>query len=184
MNRETTQYNSPRPSVGTQSHSDAQRIGDAPRNGNAQPSAASPQNGDSHPHEGAVREVPTGRNATRLVYAPEQDGLADAGEIVWTWVPYEEDATRGKDRPLLVVGRKGKRLHGLMLSSQAPDERERQDWLPIGAGAWDGEGRDSYVRVDRLFEFDEAAIRREAAVMDERLFWKIAAVLKERYGWS
>ena len=156
----------------TTQHSNAQRPGNTR------------QNGDDHPHEGAVREVPTGRGATKLAYAPEKDGLADAGEIVWTWVPFEEDATQGKDRPLLVVGRKGKRLHGLMLSSQTPDERERQDWLPIGSGPWDREGRDSYLRVDRLFEFDEAAIRREAAVMDERIFWKVAAVLKERYGWK
>ncbi|GHC90353.1 hypothetical protein GCM10007079_36580 [Nocardiopsis terrae] len=139
--------------------------------------------GQHHPHEGAVREVPTGSNATELVYAPERDGLADAGEIVWTWVPYEEDATRGKDRPLLVVGRRGDRLHGLMLSSRTPGEHEHQDWLPIGAGAWDREGRDSHVRVDRLFELDESAVRREAAVMDEELFWRIAAVLRERYGW-
>lgn len=141
------------------------------------------QHSDSHPHEGAVREVPTGRNATKLVYAPEKDGLADAGEIVWTWVPFEEDAAQGKDRPMLVVGRKGRRLHGLMLSSQRPDEHERQDWLPIGSGPWDSEGRDSYLRVDRLFEFDEDDIRREAAVMDEGIFWKVAAVLRDRYGW-
>lgn len=142
------------------------------------------QRDDFHPHQGALREVPTGRNATKLVYAPEKDGLADAGEIVWTWVPYEEDATQGKDRPLLVVGRKGRRLHGLMLSSQSPDPHEGQDWLPIGSGPWDREGRDSYLLVSRLFEFDEEDIRREAAVMDERIFWKVAAVLRDRYGWS
>lgn len=141
------------------------------------------QQSDPHPNEGDVREVPTGRNATKLVYAPEKDGLADAGEIVWTWVPYEEDTGQGKDRPLLVIGRKGRRLHGLMFSTQRPDDHERQDWLPIGSGPWDREGRDSYVRMDRLFEFDEAAIRREAAVMDEELFWRIAAVLRDRYGW-
>ncbi|WP_017606704.1 type II toxin-antitoxin system PemK/MazF family toxin [Nocardiopsis alkaliphila] len=142
------------------------------------------QRDDFHPHQGALREVPTGRNATKLVYAPEKDGLADAGEIVWTWVPYEEDAAQGKDRPLLVVGRKGRRLHGLMLSSQSPDPHEGQDWLPIGSGPWDREGRDSYLLVSRLFEFDEEDIRREAAVMDERIFWKVAAVLRDRYGWS
>lgn len=141
------------------------------------------QNNAPHPQKGSVREIPTGRNATTLVYAPERDGMADAGEIVWTWVPFEEDPTQGKDRPLLVVGRKGGRLHGLMLSSQSPDERERQDWLPVGSGPWDREGRDSHLRLDRLFEFDEVDIRREAAVMDEALFWKVAAVLRERYGW-
>jgi hypothetical protein len=139
---------------------------------------------EDHPHRGEVREIPTAASATRLVYAPERDGLADAGEIVWTWVPYEEDPGRGKDRPLLVVGRRGERLHGLMLSSQRPDAWERQDWLPVGSGPWDREQRDSYVRVDRLFEFDEDDIRREAAVMDEELFWMVADVLRARYGWS
>ncbi|WP_026123057.1 type II toxin-antitoxin system PemK/MazF family toxin [Nocardiopsis halotolerans] len=139
---------------------------------------------DDHPHRGEVREIPTAANATTLVYAPERDGLADAGEIVWTWVPYEEDPGRGKDRPLLVVGRRGGRLHGLMLSSRRPDEWERQDWLPIGSGPGDREQRDSYVRVDRLFEFDEDDIRREAAVMDEDLFWRVAGVLRARYGWN
>lgn len=37
-------------------------------------------------------------------YAPEPDGQPDAGEIVWAWVPFEEDHTRGKDRPVLLVG--------------------------------------------------------------------------------
>ena len=139
---------------------------------------------EDHPHRGEVREIPTAASATRLVYAPERDGLADAGEIVWTWVPYEEDPGRGKDRPLLVVGRRGGRLHGLMLSSRRPDAWELQDWLPVGSGPWDREQRDSYVRVDRLFEFDEDDIRREAAVMDEELFWMVADVLRARYGWS
>ena len=139
---------------------------------------------DDHPHRGEVREIPTSENATRLTYTPERDGLADTGEIVWTWVPFEEDPHQGKDRPLLVVGRRGRRLHGLMLSSQSPDERERQDWLPIGSGPWDREERDSFLRVDRLFEFDEDDIRREAAVMDEERFWLVADVLRSRYGWS
>ncbi|MFE1165954.1 type II toxin-antitoxin system PemK/MazF family toxin [Nocardiopsis sp. NPDC058789] len=177
MSQHTTQHGNP-PQGGPRRNDGTRRDGDTQQRGGLQ------QGTESHPQEGAVREVPTGRNATRLVYSPEKDGLADAGEIVWTWVPYEEDATQGKDRPLLVVGRRGRDLHGLMLSTQVPDEHERQDWLPIGAGAWDREGRDSFVRVDRLFEFDEAAIRREAAVMDEDLFWKVAAVLRERYGWS
>ena len=49
--------------------------------------------------------VPTAQRARRLVYAPDLDGRADPGEIVWTWVVYEDDPTKGKDRPVLVVGR-------------------------------------------------------------------------------
>src|SRR6185312_4516876 len=53
-----------------------------------------------------------------VTYAPKPDGAADPGEIVWTWVPYEEDYSQGKDRPVLVVGRNGRRLLALMLTSK------------------------------------------------------------------
>ncbi|MDT5251880.1 MAG: hypothetical protein QOH07_824 [Mycobacterium sp.] len=62
--------------------------------------------------------VPTAHRARRLVYSPDLDGRADPGEVVWTWVTYEEDPTRGKDRPVLVVGRDRATLLGLMMSSQ------------------------------------------------------------------
>src|SRR5437588_4867304 len=34
---------------------------------------------------------PTAQRARKLVYAPNLDGRADPGEIVWTWVAYEDD---------------------------------------------------------------------------------------------
>src|SRR5215471_18297839 len=76
---------------------------------------------------------PSGRH---LEYAPKLDGRADPGEIVWTWVAYEEDPRQGKDRPVLVVGRDRSVLLGLYLSSNA--ERDGQpDWFALGSGAWD-----------------------------------------------
>ena len=36
-------------------------------------------------------------------YAPERDGEPDPGEVVWAWVPYEDDPSQGKDRPVLVL---------------------------------------------------------------------------------
>src|SRR5690242_8951646 len=39
-----------------------------------------------------------------LTYSPQPDGQPDPGEIVWTWVPYEEDHRQGKDRTVLLVG--------------------------------------------------------------------------------
>ena len=36
-------------------------------------------------------------------YAPEIDGEPDPGEVVWAWVPYEDDPTQGKDRPVLLL---------------------------------------------------------------------------------
>jgi hypothetical protein len=60
--------------------------------------------------------VPTAHRARQVIYAPDLDGRADPGEVVWTWVVYEDDPTRGKDRPVLVVGRERRVLLGLMLS--------------------------------------------------------------------
>ena len=84
--------------------------------------------------------VPTAHRARKLVYAPDLDGRADPGEIVWTWVVYEDDPTKGKDRPVLVVGRDRSTLLGLMLSSQ-DHHREDPNWVGIGSGSWDYESR-------------------------------------------
>ena len=42
-----------------------------------------------------------------LEYSPNPDGKPDPGEIVWTWVPFQEDSSKGKDRPVLLIGRDG-----------------------------------------------------------------------------
>src|SRR5450755_3463050 len=54
-------------------------------------------------------------------YHPNPDGRPDPGEVVWAWVPFEEDHTRGKDRPVLIMGRQGRELIGLMLTSRDHD---------------------------------------------------------------
>ena len=118
-----------------------------------------------------------------LAYAPQPDGRADPGEVVWTWVAYEDDPRRGKDRPVLVVGREGRTLLGLMLSSQ--DERDGQrGWLALGPGAWDREQRPSWVRLDRVLEVPEDGIRREGAVLDRSRFDRVARALRSDHGWA
>ena len=126
---------------------------------------------------------PTDQRARKLVYAPNLDGRADPGEIVWTWVVYEDDPTRGKDRPVLVVGRDRSVLLGLMVSSQGRHAGER-DWVGIGAGAWDYEGRESWVRLDRVLDVPEEGIRREGAILDREIFDAVAARLRAEYSWS
>ena len=126
---------------------------------------------------------PTAQRARKLVYAPNLDGRADPGEIVWTWVVYEDDPTRGKDRPVLVVGRDRSVLLGLMVSSQGRHAGER-DWVGIGAGAWDYEGRESWVRLDRVLDVPEEGIRREGAILDREIFDAVAARLRAEYSWS
>ena len=109
------------------------------------------------------RSAPPPAGGRTLVYAPQPDGRADPGEVVWTWVAYEEDPAQGKDRPVLVVGREGGALLGLMLSSQAERDGQR-GWLALGPGAWDRESRPSWVRLDRVLSVDEDGVRREGAV--------------------
>jgi hypothetical protein len=127
--------------------------------------------------------VPTAHRARKLVYSPDLDGRADPGEIVWTWVVYEDDPSRGKDRPVLVVGRDRRTLLGLMLSSQE-HHRNEPNWIGIGSGSWDYDGRASWVRLDRVLDVPEEGIRREGAVLERDTFDVIAARLRVDYSWS
>ncbi|MEU0495968.1 type II toxin-antitoxin system PemK/MazF family toxin [Mycobacterium sp. NPDC006124] len=126
--------------------------------------------------------APTHRRARRIAYAPDLDGQADPGEIVWTWVVYEEDPSRGKDRPVLVVGRDSTTLLGLMLSSQERHAGDRS-WVHIGSGSWDHEGRASWVRLDRVLDVPEESIRREGAILERETFEIVAARLRADYSW-
>ncbi len=107
----------------------------------------------------------------RVEYTPEMDGDADPGEVVWAWVPYEEDPNRGKDRPVVVIGRAGTsdgaRLAGVALTSK---HKDRDDHVPVGSGSWDPKRRDSWAKVDRLLLIDEGDVRREGAVLDRNRF--------------
>ncbi|KUL40471.1 type II toxin-antitoxin system PemK/MazF family toxin [Actinoplanes awajinensis] len=130
-----------------------------------------------------TRNVPTVDNGRAVAYAPNLDGDADPGEIVWTWVPYEDDPNQGKDRPVLVVGRDGSTLVGLMLSSQSERDGQRH-WLALGAGEWDRSNRPSWIRLDRVIEVEEDGIRREGAILDRGRFDQVAAALRGDYGWA
>jgi hypothetical protein len=127
--------------------------------------------------------APTAHRARKLVYSPDLDGRADPGEVVWTWVTYEEDPTRGKDRPVLVIGRDHATLLGLMMSSQERHAADR-DWVEIGSGSWDYDGRSSWVRLDRVLDVPEESIRREGAILDRTVFDVVAARLRRDYSWS
>ena len=120
----------------------------------------------------------------RVEYTPHpDDGVADPGEVVWTWVPFEEDHSRGKDRPVLVVGWDEPYLLALILTSKdhdrdaADEARWGRTWMDIGSGAWDKEGRRSEVRLDRVLKIDPGHVRREGAVIGEDLFNQVAAEL-------
>jgi hypothetical protein len=117
----------------------------------------------------------------RLRYAPRADGRPDPGEVVWAWVPYEEDPAQGKDRPVLVIGEEGGELLALPLTSKdhdvdaAQEHRDGREWMDIGTGAWDARRRPSEVRLNRLLRLDPAGVRREGGPLPEDVF---AAVLE------
>ncbi|MFF1541640.1 type II toxin-antitoxin system PemK/MazF family toxin [Microbacterium sp. NPDC058269] len=130
-----------------------------------------------------VRIAPDRIKNLQVAYAPQRDDAPDAGEIIWTWVPYEENDGRGKDRPVLVIGRESaERVYAVRMTSK-PHDGER-DYLTIGTGAWDSQGRESWVDVEQLYSVHERGLRREAAVLDRGRYDRVAAALTRRYGWS
>lgn len=136
--------------------------------------------------------VPTsapGPTTPDVEYRPRADDRPDPGEIVWAWVPYDENDGRGKDRPVLVIGRRGGDLLGLQLTSKdhdldAEDEaRHGRLWTDIGTGPWDPQRRPSEVRLDRLLVLDPGAVRREGAALDRERFDRVVAEARRVQGW-
>lgn len=112
----------------------------------------------------------------RFRYRPRANGQPDPGEVVWAWVPYEEDASRGKDRPVLVLAVDGDVVTALPLTSKDHDRDAAQEasvgryWMDIGTGAWDRRGRPSEVRLNRLLRLRRDAVRREGTALAPDLF--------------
>ncbi|MEP6855916.1 MAG: type II toxin-antitoxin system PemK/MazF family toxin [Pedococcus sp.] len=156
----------------------SRRSGSAPSPRSSQPSRSAPSSAPGADYPGDFTGVPD------LAYAANPDGRPDPGEIVWTWVPYEEDHSQGKDRPVLLVGHDGDWLLALMLTSQdhdrdaAQEARQGRHWQDIGSGAWDRAGRPSEVRLDRVIRVDPEAVRREGATLDRGTFDAVAAAVR------
>ncbi|WP_216900544.1 type II toxin-antitoxin system PemK/MazF family toxin [Nocardia alni] len=130
----------------------------------------------------ASSPVPTRERARQVVYCPHLDGRADPGEIVWTWVPFEEDPSEGKDRPVLVVGRDDTTLLGLLLSP-TPTHTPAHRWIDIGSGPWDYESRTTWVRLDHILDVPEEGIRREGAILPLKTYDLVAHLLCREYHW-
>lgn len=124
------------------------------------------------------------RDMINFEYSPSLDGDADPGEIVWTWVPFKEDHSQGKDRPVLLVGRDGEYLLALMMTSKDHNNREHADpnYLDIGSGPWDPQGRASEVKLNRVIRVRPDSMRREGAVMPEDTFRLIERAWTRRNG--
>jgi PemK-like, MazF-like toxin of type II toxin-antitoxin system len=124
-----------------------------------------------------------------LGYRPRDDGRPDPGEVVWAWVPFDEGDGRGKDRPVLVIGRRGTDLLALLLTSKdhdrdaADEARFGRVWTDIGSGPWDARNRPSEVRLDRLLVLDPTTVRREGAALDRGRFDRVVAEARRVQGW-
>ena len=117
-----------------------------------------------------------------MTYSPSTDGAPDPGEMVWTWVPFEERDGRGKDRPVLVVAaeRGGTYLAVQLTSQVAPGQRrvraDRVRRVGFGRPAVLGEHRPGVPAARRR---DAPGDRRVAGAA----FAAVEARLRQRYGW-
>ncbi len=99
------------------------------------------------------------------------DGDADPGEVGGRGEPYEDDPSQGKDRPVVIIGRTGKDLAGVPLTSK----NRGHGAVAVGTGGWDRSGRPSYAKVDQLIVVRERDVRREGSVLDRQRFDAVVA---------
>ncbi|WP_167145783.1 type II toxin-antitoxin system PemK/MazF family toxin [Actinomyces sp. ZJ308] len=176
--RTGTSKPSPSPaSASPGSRPDSQRAGSA---------ATAPAAGSSSPQDVGVYDVAV-LGLPAFSYSPDPDGDADPGEVVWTWVPFEEDPAQGKDRPVLVLARHETRLVVAQMTSKDHDRDAAQEarwgrfWHDVGTGGWDRQGRPSEVRLDRLLLVEPAAVRREGATMSREVFDGVVVALRRHH---
>ena len=133
----------------------------------------------------SIREASIADALAHASYQPIMDGDADPGEVVWTWVPYQEDASVGKDRPAVVIGAQGEGVYLLQLTSKdhsrdaAEEAAAGRYWFDIGSGAWDPKGRPSEVRLDRALWVKATDVRREGSILPEVTWQRIVDALEE-----
>ena len=166
-------------------------------------SSGGPHTSSSTPHDaGATRTVRShaelpGRDDIPMVYSvkdlgmprfqwtPREDSVPDPGEVVWTWVPFEEDRSQGKDRPVLVVAECGECIVFAQLTSKDHDRDAAQEarngrfWMDIGTGDWDPQRRPSEVRIDRLLVVHPSQVRREGGTLDKTCFTEVTAAIRD-----
>ena len=167
----------------------------APKSSEAKPTPTRPRSHDSGATAGAT--APSSRGVSvydvsalglpDFTYSPDPDGDADPGEVVWAWVPFEEDPAQGKDRPVLVLARHETRLVVAQMTSKDHDRDATQEarwgrfWHDVGTGDWDRQGRPSEVRLDRLLLVEPASVRREGATMRREVFDGVVAALRRHH---
>ncbi len=120
---------------------------------------------------------PTGERII-VAYEPTRNGAPDPGEVVWAWVAFEDDPTKGKHRPVVVIGRWGAGLAGVPLTSR--DRPGDPDRVLVGSGRWDAQRRPSYADVGRVLRLAPASVRREGAALERDAFDRLIDRLEQR----
>jgi PemK-like, MazF-like toxin of type II toxin-antitoxin system len=156
---------------------------------------STPAQDASTTHHTPVRQAPTAdypgdfTGTSTVLYDPIPDTSPDPGEIVWTRVVFEEDYQRGKDRPVLVIGRDEPWLLALMLTSKdhdrdaAEEARRGRVWVDVGTGGWDSRRRPSEIRIDRVLRLDPTQVRRDGGTLDRARFDVVAEQVRSVDGW-
>ena len=171
------------PTARSSPSSSAAAAHDRPARGRARSSGADAEfpPGESGP-DATVEVDPHRIGPVRMSYSPQTDGAPDPGEVVWTWVPFEEHDGRGKDRPVLIVAAEPAGTY-LAVQLTSKDHDGEGDFVSVGAGRWDGEHRPSWVNLDRVIRVHEGGMRREAAALPREPFERVTDRLHQRYGW-
>src|ERR1700760_1740635 len=161
--------------------SDVVTGGRRPGGARSSPADAVGSPGESGP-DATVEVDPDRIGRVRTSYSPRSDGAPDPGEVVWTWVPFEEGDGRGKDRPVLVVAAESAGTY-LAVQLTSKDHDGEGDFVSLGAGSWDGEGRPPWANLDRVIGVQEGGMRRHTAALPREPFEQVAERLRQRYGW-
>lgn len=130
-----------------------------------------------------IRVESTQARPRTIFFAPDMDGQADSGEVVWVWVPAAGAQQPPQERAILVIGRTRTTVLGLLISPN-PDHADEDKWLEIGRGEWDEQGRQCWIRLDRVLEISEEQVRRQGTLFPARRFERIANRLRSVYHWG
>lgn len=130
-----------------------------------------------------IRVEATERMSRNIYYAPDMDGQAEPGEVVWIWAPSDGPDAPPRERAMLVIGRDRHTILGLLISPN-PKHAGAESWLDIGAGEWDAAGRQCWIRLDRVLEVSEQGVRRQGVLFPQRRFDRIANRLRNNYHWG
>lgn len=122
---------------------------------------------------------PTRSIARNIYYAPDMDGVAEPGEVVWVTVP----STPPRQRSIVVVGRERHDVLGLLISPEA-EHADDDRWFELGPGDWCESGEDCWVRMDKTIIVPESDVHRRGTTVPRTRFERIANRLRERFGWS